>query len=91
MKRGNGAFPFPFSVTPTDCSGSVGFLPGGDLRREGDAAGAWIGLHEDDLTAWIYGMMYRPLPWTWFLWAGLAILLSILLSFVVFRLRARLR
>lgn len=58
-----------------------------------DAAAAilWIGLHEDDLTAWIYGMMFRPLPWSWFLWAGLSILLSVLLSFGAFQLRARIR
>lgn len=58
-----------------------------------DAAAAilWIGLHEDDLTAWIYGMMFRPLPWSWFLWAGLSILLSVLLSFGAFQLRARVR
>ena len=55
------------------------------------AAILWIGLHDDDLTAWIYGMMFRPLPWTWFLWAGLAILLSVLFSFGTFRLKARFR
>ena len=61
------------------------------LIADAAAAVLWIGLFDDDIAAWFSGLMYRPLPWTWFLWAGLSILLSVLFSFGAFRLKARFR
>ena len=48
----------------------------------------WIGLFNDHLEQWFKGLLLQPLPRTWFLLAALSILLSILLSFAAFRLKA---
>lgn len=58
------------------------------LVADSAAAILWIGLFNDHLEQWFKGILLQPLPRTWFLWAALSILASILLSFAAFRLKA---
>ena len=55
----------------------------------GDAVAAilWIGLHEDDLNAWYLAVLgQQVLPARWFLLAVLSLVISLSVSFVVFKL-----
>ena len=58
------------------------------LVADSAAAILWIGLFNDHLEQWFKGILLQPLPRTWFLLAALSIVLSILLSFGAFRLKA---
>ena len=65
-------------------------LPGLQAMLIGDAAAAilWIGLHEDDLNAWYLALLgQQRLPGSWFLYAALSIVLSVLICFAVFCFR----
>ena len=64
-------------------------LPSFQAMLVADSAAAilWIGLFNDHLEQWFKGLMLQPLPGTWFLWAALSILGSVLLSFAAFRLK----
>ena len=58
----------------------------------GDAVAAilWIGLHDDDLNAWYLALLgHQGLPVSWFLYAALSVVLSILICFVVFPLQRK--
>ena len=64
-------------------------LPSLQAMLIGDSVAAilWIGLFDDHLEQWFKGVLLQPLPGTWFLWAALSILVSVLLSWAAFRLK----
>ena len=58
----------------------------------GDAVAAilWIGLHDDDLNAWYLALLgHQGLPGSWFIYAAVSIVLSVLICFVVFPLQRK--
>ena len=64
-------------------------LPSLQAMLIGDAVAAilWSGLFDDDLNAWYLAVLgQQALPARWFLWAALSLIISILVSFVVFKL-----
>ena len=64
-------------------------LPSLQAMLVGDAVAAilWIGLHNDDLNAWYLAVgSQQALPVRWFLWAALSLVVSLSVSFGVFKL-----
>lgn len=67
-------------------------LPSLQAMLVGDAVAAilWIGLHDDDLNAWYLALLgHQGLPGSWFIYAAVSIVLSVLICFVVFPLQRK--
>ena len=67
-------------------------LPSLQSMLVGDAVAVilWIGLHDDDLNAWYLALLgHQGLPGSWFIYAAVSIVLSVLICFVVFPLQRK--
>ena len=67
-------------------------LPSLQAMLVGDAVAAilWIGLHDDDPNTWYLALLgHQGLPGSWFIYAAVSIVLSVLICFVVFPLQRK--